>query len=97
MLTKAQIRELKGKAQRLPATLTLGKEGLTDSFLAEARTRFKNASLVKVRLGAFQEERHAMAKEMATKTESELITVVGHVVVLFRPVPEAPDLEASEA
>ena len=83
-LTQAQRSRLRGLAQRLEPVAHLGRQGLTPAFLASVDTALAEHELVKVRLHAFKEERKKVAADLASRTGSELLTVLGHVVVLFR-------------
>jgi RNA-binding protein len=90
-LTNAQIRDFKARAQRLKATLKVGKDGLGPRFLAALDDALKHHELVKVKFDAFKEQKKELAPQLAEKTGSHLVTRVGNVVVLYRPVPaEAP-------
>ncbi len=88
-LTQAEIRRLKARAQTLKATLKVGKQGLSAEFLQGLDETLKHHDLLKVKFDDFKEQRHELAPVMAEKTGSFLVTVVGHVVVLYRPKPEA--------
>jgi RNA-binding protein len=86
-LSNAQIRTLKAQAQRLKATLKVGKEGLSPQFLAALDGALKHHGLVKVKFDHFKEQKKELAPQLAEKTGSHLVTRVGNVVVLFRPKP----------
>ncbi|MBI3875183.1 MAG: YhbY family RNA-binding protein [Verrucomicrobia bacterium] len=83
-LTNAKKRHLKSEAQRLEASLHVGKAGLSADFLQALESTFAHRELVKVRFDAFKDERKQLAAEMAAKTSSELIWLIGHVAVLYR-------------
>jgi len=87
-LTNARIRDLKARAQRLKATLKVGKEGLSPAFLAALDQALAHTELLKVKFDDFKEEKKTLAPELAEKSHSHLITRVGNVVVLFRPKPK---------
>ena len=87
-LTNARIRELKAQAQRLKATLKIGKEGLSPKFMAALDEALKHHQLLKVKFDDFKEEKKELAPKLAEQTGSHLITRVGNVVVLYRPKPE---------
>jgi len=87
-LTNAQIRALKAQAQRLKATLKIGKEGLSPQFLAALDDALKHHELVKVKFDEFKEQKKELAPQLAEKSSSHLVTRVGNVVVLYRPKPE---------
>jgi len=86
-LTNPQIRDFKAKAQRLKATLKVGKEGLSPPFLAALDDALKHHALVKVKFDDHKEQKKELAPQLAEKSGSHLITRVGNVVVLFRPKP----------
>ena len=87
LLTNAQVRDLKAKAQRLKATLKVGKEGLSPQFLAALDDTLKHHELVKVKFDEFKEQKKELAPQLAEKSSSHLVTRVGNVVVLYRPKP----------
>jgi RNA-binding protein len=86
-LTNAQIRAFKAQAQRLKATLKVGKEGLSPQFLAALAELLNHHELVKVKFDDFKEQKKALAPQLAEKSGSHLVTRVGNVVVLYRPKP----------
>jgi RNA-binding protein len=90
LLTNAQIRVLKAQAQRLKATLKVGKEGLSPQFLAALNDALKHHELVKVKFDDFKEQKKELAPQLAEKSGSHLVTRVGNVAVLFRPKPVEP-------
>lgn len=84
-LSNAKIRALKAQAQRLKATLHLGKDGLSEAFLAAVDTALQHRELVKVKFEHFKEQKRELGPVLAEKTGSHLVTRVGNVVVLYRP------------
>ena len=86
-LNNSQIRALKAQAQRLKATLKVGKEGLSPQFLSAVDEALKHHELVKVKFGEFKEQKKELSPQLAEKSGSHLITRVGNVVVLYRPKP----------
>ena len=88
-LTSAQIRDLKGRAQRLKAIHKVGKDGLSPAFLAALDDALKHHELLKVQFDHFKEQKKELAPLLAEKSGSHLVTRVGNVVVLYRPKPAA--------
>ena len=86
-VTNAQVRDLKAQAQRLKATLKVGKEGLSLQFLAALDDTLKHHELVKVKFDEFKEQKKELAPQLAEKSRSHLVTRIGNVVVLYRPKP----------
>jgi RNA-binding protein len=66
-LTNAQIRALKAQAQRMKATLKIGKEGLSPQFLAALDDALKHHELVKVKFDEFKEQKKELAPQLAEK------------------------------
>jgi RNA-binding protein len=83
-LNNAQIAKLKGMAQRLDATLKIGKNGLSEPFLKTVRDALAQKELIKVKFDDFKDQKKTLAPEMATKTDSRLVTLIGNVAVLYR-------------
>ena len=86
-LSNADIRKHKAAAQRLKAMLKMGRQGLSPQFLQSVDEALKHHPLIKVKFDEFKEQRRTLATELAEKTGSHLVMLVGHVAVLFRPKP----------
>jgi RNA-binding protein len=79
--------ELKNKAKELLALVRIGKSGISESVVEEVNKQLKLHKLVKVKLlktCLAEGNRKDVAKDLATKTGSELILLQGGVVTLFR-------------
>jgi RNA-binding protein len=87
-MTNAEKRHLKGLAQRMEPLVYLGKAGMTDAFLAGMEVALTNHELVKLKFAAFKDERHELGEQIAQRTGSELIWIVGHVAVFYRQHPD---------
>jgi len=61
---------LKAQAQRLKATLKVGKEGLSPQFLAALDDALKHRELVKVKFDDFKEQKKELAPQLAEKSGS---------------------------
>ena len=90
-LSNAQVRDLKAQAQRIKASLKVGKEGLSLQFLAALDEVLKHRPLVKVKFDEFKAQKKELAPQLAEKSGSHLVTRVGNVVVLYRPKPLAEE------
>ncbi len=82
--SRSELRALKARAQKLEPVLKLGKAGLSEPFLKSLAEALKQHELVKIRLTEFKEERKTLAPELAAKSGSHLVTLIGNVVVLYR-------------
>ena len=95
-LTNARIRLLKAQAQRLKATLKVGKDGLSPAFLAALNQALHHRELLKVKFDDLKDQKKELAPLLAAKSHSHLVTRVGNVVVLYRPKPAEPDSAESD-
>jgi RNA-binding protein len=84
-----ELRELKAKAQRLKPLVKLGKEGLSESFLAGLDQALRDHELVKVKFDDFKDQKKELAPALATRAGAQIIMRVGNVVVLFRRKAQA--------
>lgn len=79
--------KLKEKAKTLEPVIRVGKNGLTESTIKEIKKQLNKKKLIKVKLlRAFINNRNKReaAKEIAQKTNSQLIDLVGFVIVLWK-------------
>lgn len=87
-LSNREIRDLKARAQHLNAVTKLGKSGLSPEFLAAVDVELNHHGLIKIKLTEQKDQRHELADQIAQKTASQLICVIGHVIVIYRPKRE---------
>ena len=84
-----QKRYLKGLAHPLKPVVMIGNKGLTDNVLAEIDKALEQHELIKVRVsGLEKEDRAAMVNEITLKSSANLIVLIGHIAVLYRPAKE---------
>ena len=86
-LTNAQLRAFKVQAQKLKATLKIGKNGISPQFLAALDSALEQHELIKVKFDSFKEEKKELSPQLAEQSGSHLVSRVGNVVVLYRPRP----------
>jgi RNA-binding protein len=93
MLTQKQRRLLRARAHALHPLVLIGNHGLSDAVIAEADSALSQHELVKVRLtGSERSERETAARALCQRTGAEQVQLLGRVVTLYRPDPEAPRL-----
>ena len=84
-----QKRYLRGLAHPLKPVVMIGNKGLTETVLAEIDNALAHHELIKVRVsGQEKPERMEMIEEIAGKTSSNLIMVIGHIAGFYRPALE---------
>ena len=88
-LSNPEKRALKARAQRLDAVVKLGHAGISEAFLKSMEEALAAHELVKLKFSDFKEEKKTLAPQIADRTQSELVTLVGNVAVFFRARPSA--------
>lgn len=93
-LSGTQKKYLRGLAHHQEPVVQLGKNGLTDAVLKSIDEALEVHELIKVRLSG-SEGKKELSKEIADRTGSSWVGLVGHVVTLFRrqPDPEKRTIE----
>lgn len=88
-VTDKQKRYLKGLAHSLKPVVMVGDKGLTENVLAEINNALEHHELIKVRVsGQERADRQAMLDEISTKTQSDLVLVIGHIGGFYRPAKD---------
>ena len=75
----------------------LDMAGLTDAFFKSLDQALADHELVKVKFADHKDQRKVLAPQLAERSGSHLVTLIGNVVVLFRRRPTAPVAPAPEA
>ena len=86
MLNSKQRAKLRGLASKEDTSFQLGKEGITENFIKAVDTALAARELIKFKvLENAMVDRRAAAEEIAAATNSEVVTVIGTKIVLYRP------------
>jgi RNA-binding protein len=88
ILTNAEKRQLKARAQRLEPVVKLGHGGMSEAFLRGLDDALSQHGLVKMRFSDHKEEKKDLAPQIADRTQSALVMQVGNVAVFYRPPVE---------
>ena len=62
----------------------VGKRGLEERVVAAMNEALGSHELVKVKFQAFKDEIRPLAEELAVKTGSELVSIIGFIATLYR-------------
>ncbi|MCL4117810.1 UNVERIFIED_CONTAM: hypothetical protein GTU68_037359 [Idotea baltica] len=87
MDTKKQQR-LRADAHILKPVVLMGDKGLTENVMLEIDLALASHELIKVKAGRLpKEEKKAIADEITKATKSELVQIIGNILVLYRKNP----------
>ena len=89
LLTNLERKELKARAHPLNPVVMIGNAGLTPTVLQEIDRGLASHELIKVRLaGAHRNDREQAAEDIAEALSCAVVQIIGHMLVLFRPLPQ---------
>ena len=88
MLGPAERKSLRKQAHHLRPTVFLGKDGLTETVVSALKESLDAHELIKVRFVDFKESMKDLARQLAMRSESELVGMIGHLGILFREHPD---------
>lgn len=83
-----QRKYLRGLAHAVKPVVHLGKSGITDTLLRNVVEALESHELIKVRFVEFKDERKQLSAEIADRSSSALVGVVGHNAIFYRPHAE---------
>lgn len=89
MLTGKHRRWLRAQAHHLSPVVQIGHDGLTESVVLQVVDALAAHELIKVKVSGDARE-DEIAPTLAERTKSEVVQIIGHVVVLFRRRPKKP-------
>jgi RNA-binding protein len=80
----SERKKFKSKAHHLKPVIKIGKLGLTEALIKAADKALLDHELIKVKFIDFKEEKRELADEIAKKTKSEIIDIIGNMLILYR-------------
>ncbi len=93
-LTGKQRRHLRALGHALDPVVQIGKDGLSEAFIAAVDQALIDHELIKVRvLDTTELPRHEAADALADKTGAYVAQVLGNTFLLYRRRDDAPSIE----
>lgn len=88
MPSNKDIQQKRSEANAVEVTLHVGKNGITESTVAELKAQLEKRRLVKVRLlksATYETGNQAQADALAEQSGGILVDVRGHTAVFWKP------------
>ena len=86
-----QRKFLEKNAQPLSALVQIGGAGVTENQIAQVDRLLGEHELIKVKFNEFKDEKKELSSQIAVKTNSTIVRLLGNVLILYRPAKEAKD------
>ena len=94
MLTGKQKRFLRRKAHNVDPTFQIGKAGVNDNMVDQLVDILENRELIKIHvLQNNFEDKSDLAQEVSQKTNSEIVQVIGSMIVLYKESQDNKTIE----
>jgi len=88
-LPPSRRKQLRALAHHLEPIVKVGHAGVTEGVVDAIAQALLDHELIKVRLHE-PEDKRAMARELAARTQATLCGLLGHTVILYRRHPKRP-------
>jgi RNA-binding protein len=82
---------LRSEAHHLKPVVMVGRNGVSEQLIASVDAALKDHELIKVKFLDFKEEKKEISQEIASKTKSEVVGIIGNIATFYRQHPQ-PEL-----
>lgn len=76
---------LSREANTVKPVLWIGKNGLVENFITALDGLLEKRELVKIKFVDFKDEKDEIAAEIASRTNSVLVRIIGNTAIYYRP------------
>ncbi len=83
-LTSGQRKQLRSLAHHLSPVGYVGKNGLTEAVVAAVDEALEDHELIKVKFNDHKDEKREISADLAARTGSHLVGIIGNIAILFR-------------
>ncbi len=81
-------KHLRSLAHHLKPVVMVGRNGISEQLTASIDAALKDHELIKVKFLDFKEEKKEIAQEIAAITKSEVVGIIGNIVIFYRQHPQ---------
>lgn len=93
-MTSKQRAYLRGLAQKIDPIFQIGKSGISDNQIEQLSNALEARELIKISfLDSIPDDKNSIAEEIANKTNSEIVQIIGKKLTLFRKSTKKPKIE----
>ena len=88
-LSSSQRSYLRTQAHHLEPVVLIGKHGITDGTIESIDRVLETRELIKIKFREFKDEKLSLSEKIVELTNSEVVGVIGHTVIIFRQNPDS--------
>lgn len=94
MITSKQRAYLRSLAQKLEPIFQVGKNGVNENQLIQISNALEARELIKINLlNSTPDDKHSIANEIALKTNSDVVQIIGNKITLYKRSEKTPKIE----
>lgn len=94
MITSKQRAYLRSLAQKLEPIFQVGKNGVNENQLIQISNALEARELIKINLlNSTPDDKHSIANEIASKTNSDVVQIIGNKITLYKRSEKTPKIE----
>ncbi|MGN0729459.1 YhbY family RNA-binding protein [Treponema sp.] len=83
-ITSKQRKALEKAAHSLDPVVIIGQNGVTEPLVKMVASCLEAHELIKVKFNEYKEDRADYARDIAERTDSTLVRVIGNIAIFFR-------------
>lgn len=87
-LTSKQRKILEKAAHLLSPVVIIGSAGLTEGVIEMTENSLAAHELIKVKFNEYKDKKKDLTQELASKTNSTLVRLIGNIAILYREAEE---------
>ena len=86
----SRIRKLlRSQAHHLEPVVLIGKNGINDGTIESIDRVLEARELIKIKFREFKDEKLSLSEKITELTNSQVVGVIGHTVIIFRQNPDS--------
>ena len=88
-LSSSQRSYLRSQVHHLEPVVLIGKHGITDGTIESIEGVLEARELIKIKFREFKDEKLSLSEKITELTNSQIVGVIGHTVIIFRQNPDS--------
>ena len=88
-LSSSQRSYLRSQAHHIEPVVLIGKHGITDGTIESIDRVLEARELIKIKFREFKDEKSSLSEKITELTNSQVVGVIGHTVIIFRQNPDS--------
>ena len=88
-ISSSERKYLRSQTHHLEPVVLVGKNGIKDGTIDSINKVLEARELIKINFREFKDEKLSLSGKIAELTNSEIVGIIGHTLILFRQNPDS--------